>query len=128
MGVVPPRVWDWEVPLPLPAPRWPLKGESLVGAMAHNCWFVGFGLCQVPLITYNWSVRHGGCLRDRRSHPEGGCSYTRPLATLLMWGAVIGRVSSPAPRRGPRRDGTRVGAAGLAPWVGAVGRYSEENL
>ena len=45
-------------------------------AMVHNCWFVGFGLCQVPLITYNWSAGHGGCLRDRRSHPAApihGC-------------------------------------------------------
>ena len=43
--------------------------------MAHNCWFVGFRLQQVPSVTFRWSAGHGGCLRDRRSHPEGGCAY-----------------------------------------------------
>ena len=66
--------------------------------MAHNCWFVGFGLCQVPLITYNWSVRHGGCLRDRRSHPEGGCSYGS---------GASGRTSSAGTIFGVRWDDTR---------------------
>ena len=39
-----------------------------------NCWFVGFRLLQVPSVTFRWSAGHGGCLRDRRSHPEGGCA------------------------------------------------------
>ena len=45
--------------------------------MAHNCWFVGFRQLQVPSITFRWSAEHGGCFRDRRSHPEGGCAYGR---------------------------------------------------
>ena len=43
--------------------------------MAHNRWLVDFRLQQVPSVTYGWSAGHGGCLRDRRSHPEGGCAY-----------------------------------------------------
>ena len=35
---------------------------------------VGFGLLQVPSITYRWSLRHGGCTRDRHSRPEADCA------------------------------------------------------
>ena len=61
-------------------------GESLVGSgtMAHNCWFVGFGLLKVPSITYRWPLRHGGCFRDRLSHPEGDCAYQAWHAILLV--------------------------------------------
>jgi hypothetical protein len=43
--------------------------------MAHNRWLVDFRFQQVPSVTYGWSAGHGGCSRDRRSHPEGGCAY-----------------------------------------------------
>ena len=36
---------------------------------------VDFRLQEVPSVTYGWSAGHGGCLRDRRSRPEGGCAY-----------------------------------------------------
>ncbi len=50
--------------------------------MANNCWFVDrFRTQEVPFFCHLLLVPagHGGCLRDRRSHPEGGCAY------FLQW-------------------------------------------
>ena len=45
-------------------------------AMADNCWFVGFRQLEVRLLSRTTGPRamDGGCLRDQRSHPQGGCA------------------------------------------------------
>ena len=58
----------------LESPYLPLNARSRA-AMVHNHWSVSCGSQEVPSVTYGWSQWHGGCLRDRSSHPGGDCAY-----------------------------------------------------
>ena len=59
--------------------------------MVHNHWLVGFGSQEVTSVSYGWSLRHGGCCRDRSSHPGGDCAYgSGAWASSGPYGTVSG--------------------------------------